>query len=186
MKDSFLSEEDLENMGFKEYGRNVKISRNSSIYGPEKMRFGNNVRVDDFCILSGQVEIGSYVHIAAYVALYGSSGIIIEDFSGISGRTIVYSAMDDFGGNYFTNPTVDPNYRNVISGNVILKRHVIIGAGSVILPDVTIGEGTAVGAMSLVKSSLDSWWIYMGIPVRKIRERERGVRKLGEKFRRFI
>lgn len=35
------------------------------------MTIGSNVRIDDFCILSGRLEFGSYVHIAAYSALYG-------------------------------------------------------------------------------------------------------------------
>ena len=58
---------------------------------------------------------------------------------------------------------------------VTLKRHVIIGANSVILPNLTIGEGTSVGALSLVTKDLDPWGIYAGIPVRRLKDRKRDL-----------
>ena len=87
---SFLSEEELSSIGFLSYGKNLKISRKTSFYSPETISFGDNVRIDDFCILSGNIKIGSNIHISAYVALYGSQGIFIEDYAGISAKTIIY------------------------------------------------------------------------------------------------
>ena len=95
---SFYTYEELQKMGLKELGENVLISRKASIYSPEHIKIGNNVRIDDFCILSGDIEIGNYVHIAAYVALYGKNGIKIGNFCGCSARTTIYSATDDFSG----------------------------------------------------------------------------------------
>ena len=97
---SFYSAQELQKIGFKAIGENVKISRKTSIYSPERISIGNNVRIDDFCILSGTISIGSHIHISAYVALYGAMGIVIEDYSGISPKSVVYSAMDDFSGIY--------------------------------------------------------------------------------------
>ena len=51
----------------------------------------------------------------------------------------------------------------------------MIGACSVIFPNITIGEGTAVGAMSLVNKSLEDWKIYVGIPVRFIKQRSKSL-----------
>lgn len=48
----FYSREQLEKIGFKSLGKNVLISDKSSIYSPENISIGNNVRIDDFCILS--------------------------------------------------------------------------------------------------------------------------------------
>jgi len=84
MTTSFYSEEELITIGLKSYGQMVKISRYARIYSPEKISVGDNVRIDDFCILSGDITIGSNIHISAYVALYGTKGIIMEDYSGIS------------------------------------------------------------------------------------------------------
>ena len=90
MTTSYYSEDELKNIGFKECGENVFISRYARIYGASRMVIGNNVRVDDFCILSGSLVIGNYVHIAAYVAIFaGEAGVIMGDYSGISSRSVI-------------------------------------------------------------------------------------------------
>ena len=175
MNSSFLNAEELVQIGFKSYGTNVLIIRKASFYSPEKISLGKSVRIDDFCLLSGDIVIGSYVHISAYTALYGSLGIIMDDFAGLSPRCTVFTAMDDFSGEYMVGPMVEEQKTNVTGGVVHLKKYVQIGAGSLVFPDLTIEEGTAVGAMSLVKNSLDAWSIYAGIPVRKIKPRQKKI-----------
>ena len=59
----------------------------------------------------------------------------------------------------------------------------IIGANSIIFPNVIVGEGTAVGAMSMVKESLDDWYIYAGIPVRKVKPRQKKMLELEIDFK---
>ncbi len=181
METSFYSEEELREIGFASIGNNVSISRKASIYTPERMNIGNNVRIDDFAVLSGKITIGNHVHIAVYVALFGgSNGIILEDYAGISSNCVVYSETDDYSGEFMTNPTIPDPYRNVRGGQVVLKKHVLIGTGSSILPGVTIGEGTAVGSMSLVNRTLEPWGIYVGSPCRKIKERSRRLLEVEE------
>jgi len=175
---SFYTEEELTKLGLKKYGNNVLISQKCSIYSPEKISLGDNVRIDDFCILSGNITIGSYIHIAAYCALYGSLGIEMEDFTGLSPRCTVFSASDDFSGNYLIGPMINKSKTNITGGKVIIKKYSQIGVCSTILPAVTINEGVAVGAMSLINKNLDEWGIYAGIPVRKIKERSKGLLKL--------
>ncbi len=62
---SFYSRKELLSLGFKKIGKDVLISRKASFYNIEKIEIGNNVRVDDFSILSGKIKIGSYVNISA-------------------------------------------------------------------------------------------------------------------------
>ncbi len=183
MKTSFYSEEELQELGLKKVGKNVLISKKASIYGTANISIGNNVRIDDFCILSGYIIIGDYVHIAAYSALFGGkAGIVMKDFSGLSSRCVIYTESDDYSGNYLTNPTVDREYLNRIMGKVILNRHVIIGTGTSIMPAVEIGEGSAVGSMSLVRKSLDAWGIYVGIPCKRVKERSKKLLYLEQEF----
>lgn len=171
---SFYSDEELRTIGFASIGKNVLLSRKVSIYSPEKISIGNYVRIDDFCILSGNIRIGNYVHIAAACLLFGGSdGIVFEDYTGLSSRSAVYAESDDYSGRYLTNPMVPMEYRHIIGGGVIIKKHAIIGTGCSIMPSVIIGEGSAVGSMSLVNKPLDDWCIYVGIPCKKIRERSR-------------
>ncbi len=173
---SFYSGEELEQIGFRSLGNDVRLSRKASIYDAENIEIGNHVRIDDFCILSGRIRLGDHIHISAYSALFaGDYGIMMEDFTTLSSRCAIYALTDDYSGEYMTNPTVPEECRHVTGGQVVIKRHVIIGTGSTILPNLTIGEGTAVGSMSLVRESLDPWGIYVGIPCQRVKER---VRKL--------
>jgi galactoside O-acetyltransferase len=175
---SFYSLQELKDIGFKHLGADVLISRNASFYGVENMSIGNHVRIDDFCILSGNITLGSHIHISAFCALYGSNGIDMEDYTGLSPRCTVFSASDDFSGDYLIGPMVGNKLTNVMGGKVVIKKYSQIGASSIILPNLTIGEGVAVGAMSLVNKSLIAWTLFAGIPVKPIRERNKGLLKL--------
>lgn len=183
MKTSFYSEEELREIGLYTYGKNVLISRNATIYGADKINIGDNVRIDDFCILSGNITLGSYIHIAAYCGLFGGeAGIIMEDFTTLSSRCAVYGVSDDYSGAALTNPMLPDKFRNVMEGAVTIKKHSIIGTGSSILPNVTIGEGCSVGSMSLVNKSIDAWGIYVGIPCKRIKERKKDLLELEKEF----
>ena len=183
METSFYSAKELMEIGFKSVGTNVLVSKKVSIYGAQNMSFGNNVRIDDFCVLSGKLEFGDYIHIAVYSALFGGkTGIVMRDFSGLSSRCVIYAESDDYSGEYLTNPTINEEYLNICSGKVILDRHVVIGTGTSILPGVEIGEGSAVGSMSLVNKSLEAWGIYAGVPCKKIKDRSNRLLELEQKF----
>nr|WP_315142920.1 acyltransferase [uncultured Flavobacterium sp.] len=172
----FLSNEELLNLGFNRLGNNVLISKKASLYNTKNISIGSNVRIDDFSILSAGeegIEIGNYVHIACYVSFIGKAKIVLEDYVGISSKTSVYSSSDDYTGNFMTNPTISDEFKSVDNRPVIFKKYSIIGAGSIILPGVIVGEGTAVGALSLVTKKLPEWSVYMGSPVRFIKERKK-------------
>ena len=74
-----------------------------------------------------------------------------------------------------TNPMVPDKYKDISEESVLIRRHVIIGTGSTILPGVILEEGTAVGAMSLIRKSTDSWGIYAGIPAKRLKERRKDL-----------
>ncbi len=177
MKPSFYEKNEIENIGFKSIGKNVFISRFARFYGAENMTIGDNVRIDDFCVLSGDISLGSFIHISAFCALYGKKGIEIKDYSGLSPRTTIFSETDDFSGEYLINPMCPEWTTNVTGGKVILEKYVQIGAGSILMPKINIGEGSVVGAMSLVKKDLASWGIYAGVPAKIIKQRQKGLLK---------
>ena len=180
LNNMFYTKEELNEMGFKSIGENVLISDKASIYGVKNIEVGSNVRIDDFCIISageGGIKIGNYVHIACYAHLIGSGQIIVEDHAQISGKVSIYSSSDDFSGDYLVGPTVPKDFTNVKSLTVHLKKYVILGCNVVVLPGVTIGEGSAIGALSLVSKSLPEYGIYGGNPLRLIKERTKGMQK---------
>ncbi len=182
MDNSFYSESELERIGFKSIGKNTLISRFARFYGVENMEIGNNVRIDDFCIFSGNIILGSHIHISAYNALYGSAGIEIQDFSGISPRCTIFSASDDFSGDFLIGPMVDQKYTNVSKGLVSIEKYVQIGANSILMPKIRIEEGAAIAALSFINKDIKSWGIYGGIPVKFIKERTRKMIELSNKY----
>ena len=176
MNSSFYSEIELSEIGLGKYGHNVLISRKASIYSPENICVGNHVRIDDFCILSGNIKLGNYIHISAYSALYGKFGIEMEDYSGLSPKCTILSASDDFSGDFLIGPMIEKNFINVTGGKVTIKKYSQLGCNCVVLPAVTISEGVAVGAMSLVKINLAEWGIYAGNPLVFIKQRKKGLK----------
>ena len=120
MATSFYSEEELQQMGFAHVGHDVMISRKASIYGASNIWIGNHVRVDDFCVLSGKITFGNYIHVAVTTTLFGgTAGITFEDYTGISSHCAVYAASDDYSGDFMTNPTVPEKFTNVIEEPVV-------------------------------------------------------------------
>lgn len=181
---NFLSQEELNVLGLKRFGKNVLIGRHVVLYNPEQLSIGNHVRIDDFTVISGNVKLGNYIHISQFCGLYGGdAGICMEDFSGLSSKCSVYAVSDDYSGNSMTNPMIPLKYKqNMISESVCIERHAIIGCNSVILPGVTISEGTSVGSMSLCNKTLEEWSVYVGIPAKKVGERKKKILTLEQQF----
>jgi acetyltransferase-like isoleucine patch superfamily enzyme len=178
---SFYSREEVVQLGFQFIGEDVCISRKASIYGAEKMRIGNHVRIDDFALLSGEITIGNHVHVSAYVAMFGGdAGIILEDYVSVSSRTTLYALTDDYSGEYMANPMVPNRCRKVMQAPVVLKKHVLVAASCVVLPGITLEEGVSVGACSLVNKDCEAWGVFVGTPAKWVKPRKKDIVSLEE------
>lgn len=180
----YYSEEELSSIGFKEVGERVLISKKASIYTPECISIGHDVRIDDFCFLVGEIHIGSYVHLSPYSSIHGTGGgtVTMKDFSGLSSYCTIYSASDDYSGEAMTNPMVDVEFRNVEYADIILEKNAVVGLHSVVLPGAYIAEGCALGAMCLLAKETKPWGIYVGIPARRVKERSKHILELEQSF----
>jgi len=177
----YFDSDELRRFGFKRVGANVRIARNATIIGLRNIALGENIRIDDHVVIAaqaGSLELGNHIHIAGGCYLGCAGGITLADFTGLSQGVRVYSGTDDYSGKSLTNPTVPHQYLKLKIAPVTLEKHVIIGSGSVILPGVTIGEGSCVGALSLVSKSLDGWGVYFGSPVKWLRSRSKHLLEL--------
>jgi acetyltransferase-like isoleucine patch superfamily enzyme len=178
---SFLSEEELKLLGCKALGTDVRISRYARLYNVEQMTIGNHVRIDDFCILSaGEAPfiLEDYIHISAGVKIFGQYGFHMKSYSNISVDSRVFTQSDDFSGDAMIGPMAPVSHRKVYGAPLVIEKHVVIGAGSTILPCCTIGEGAAFGAHSLLKGVYEPWGIYAGSPAKHIKERSKKVLEL--------
>jgi len=162
-----------------EVGHNVSIHRSVLMFSPHLIRIGSNTRIDCFGLLSAGPDgicIGDHVHIAAGVYLFGSGGrIVLESFCNLSSRVAVYTASDDYTEGYLTNPTVPMKFRKVQQGDVTLRRHAIVGTGGVLLPGVTLGLAASVGALTLVRKSVEDFVVVAGCPSRIIGTRDKRI-----------
>ncbi len=180
---AYYSEEELLSIGFKRLGKNVKISDRASIYNADQIEIGDNSRIDDFCVISGKVFIGSYCHITPTCLVAGGTpGITFSDFCTLAYGVKIFAQSDDYSGETLTNSLIPATYKNEIFKPVSLGAHVIVGAGSIIFPGVDVAQGCSIGAMTLVNKSTQPWGIYVGNPARRIRERKKDLLQLAKKF----
>lgn len=173
----YISGTELRNFGFASVGRHVYVSRAATVAYPERISLGNYVRIDPFSLLIARekIAIGDHVHIGSSVTINAFAPVTIGNFSGISAGSKIFTTDDDYGGDYLTGPTVEPDFTNITTAQVVIEDHCIVGANSVLLPGTILGEGVAVGALSLVKGSLDSWGIYGGVPAKLLKPRSRAL-----------
>lgn len=180
---AYLSQIQLEKLGFKFLGNNVKISDKASIYNPETIEIDDNSRIDDFCVISGMVKIGKYNHITPLCLIAGGEkGVFLDDFCTLAYGVKVFSQSDDYSGNSMVNSLIPKIYKKEEISTVRIERQVIVGAGSIVMPGVIIAEGCSVGAMTLVNKSTKPWGVYIGTPAKRVKERKQDLLKLEAKF----
>lgn len=180
---AYYMREELTRLGFKHIGKNVKISDKASVYNFDQISIDDNSRIDDFCVISGKITIGKNVHIAPFCLVAGGEkGIIFEDFSGLAYQVQIFTQSDDYSGRTLTNPTIPKKYKKEFMKEIIIGKHSIIGAGSIVMPGVVLGEGTSVGALSLVRKSTEEWSIYLGNPAKKLMNRKKDLLELEEQY----
>lgn len=173
--------------GLKKLGKNVTIFPLAKIALPENISLGDETIIDDFAFIYGAgkgIVIGNFCHITAHCTVMAGGLIKMGDFSAIGPGTIIIAASDDYHGNGFIgHPIFGEKYRNAKHEDVIMGKHVHIGAGSIILPGVTIGDGCSIGAGSLVNKDLPEWSICYGSPCKPVKDKPREKQlKMEEEF----
>ncbi len=106
------------------------------------------VRHTDKFTLGSKTDIGAFTYINA------QNGVIIEDFVQIGSHCSIYSVS-----------TIDNKH-----GEVRLKKGCRIGTHSVIMPGVTVGEGSIIGAFSFVNADIKDGVLVYGVPAKIIRK----------------
>lgn len=156
-------------------GRNVIIGKTVRIRYPELVEIDDNVIIDDFTYISTSLRLHAHVHIAAGCKIIGGgkSKVEMHEFSTLAPNVVLAAGSDDYMGGIAT-PIVPSEYKgNVEVGNIIIGRHCIVGANSVVMPNVKFNDGACLGALSFAKNDLEAWWLYAGIPAKKIKKRDK-------------
>ena len=100
-----------------------------------------------------KLKLGYKTDIGAFTYINAQYGVIIEDYVQIGSHCSIYSVS-----------TIDNK-----EGEVILKKGCRIGSHSVIMPNVTIGENTIIGAFGFVNADVPDNVVAVGVPTKVIR-----------------
>ncbi len=137
-------------------GKNFKTGHNVMIR--EKTNIGDNVLIGTNSIVDGNCIIGNNVNIQSGV--YITWGVKIE--IGVFIGPCVITTNDKYP------PVTD---KNLLKGP-IFRKNCAIGAGSIILPGIEIGEHSLIGAGSIVTKNIPKNVVAYGNPCRVIRNRD--------------
>lgn len=109
------------------------------------------------------LKLGKSVDIGAFSYINAKAGVILEDLVQIGSHVSIYSVS-----------TIDRR-----TGQVVLRRNARIGTHSVVMPGVTIGENSIIGAFSFVNDNIPPNVLACGVPakvIRKLTADEAGIR----------
>jgi acetyltransferase-like isoleucine patch superfamily enzyme len=155
------------------------ISKNIRVRHPEHFVVGDDSIIDDFSYFSTKVRVGRCSHIASGCTIGGGIAhqFTVGDFCSVSAGVRIWCTSDDFVNDLVAiiPPDLEQVKTHLITGDVSLANYTAVGANSVVMPGNTIPEGTVIGAMSLVPArfQFESWCVYAGIPIRRLRPRNR-------------
>lgn len=174
----YYRSDELRGFGFAAIGANVSIARNCTITGLANISLGDDVRIDGLTTIiasTGRLRLGNRVHIGGGCHFSCADDLTFGDISGTSQGVKIYTATDNYSGLAMAGPMVPRECTRPRRAPVHIGRHTIIGAGSVILPGAHVGEGSTVGALSLVTKPCAEWSMYFGIPAKRLKGRKRVV-----------
>jgi maltose O-acetyltransferase len=138
-----------------------------------KVVFPSSFRV--FLLRTAGVKIGKNVTINDDFRLacnVGNEGnLLIEDRVAIAPNTVFVLTSDPNLSKLSELKDVSPLIK---VGNIRIKHDAWIGAGCIILPDVTIGEFSIVGAGSVVTKDVPPFTIVAGVPAKILRKIDKG------------
>ncbi len=184
----------------KSVGKNLVIGIGVIIENPEKMIFGNNVRIDNYCIISttnnsskpqlnthishknskikmGELIIGNGVRIGSRSSIYAWGGVLIDDMCAIGEGTKIFSHTH-IPNNLLNKKKISyvnhvNDYKNSpsISSNIIILKNTFVGLDNLIMPGTYIGENSFVFPKSLTNSYFEKNSYISGSPAKKIKNR---------------
>ena len=160
----------------KSVGEDVFISAAVEIRRPHLVSVGRHVAIDTGFYCTTAMNIGDYIHIAPYITVIGGpSGLLqMGHFTTIAAGCRIVCGSDAHLGEGFVGPTIPERFRDKVTiAPVVFADFASVGTNVVVLPGVTLGEGSVVGACSLVTKGTEPWTIYAGTPAKPIKARRK-------------
>jgi acetyltransferase-like isoleucine patch superfamily enzyme len=179
---------------FAEIGRGVVFGRNVVIRHPHKMKIGNNVMIDDNCVLDakgcqgtdfvlgnnvilsrgcilsakdGKLSIGDNTNFGANCLVYAVKELNI-------GRDTLFAAQCYVGGSmyHFERPDIPPIQQGSYANGVSIGDGCWLGAGVKVMDGVKIGDGVILGTGAVVNKDIEPFTLAVGVPAKVIKKRK--------------
>ena len=170
----FYSIDDLRYLGVNLKSEiNIFISKNVTIYNPSNLTIHNDIRIDDFTVLTckGKIEVKSFVRISTHCLISSETSIIIEECCNICSGVKIYGGIN-LNDENISNPLIHKKYSTTSIGDVIINKYVFIGANSIVYPNVILSEGVTIEPLSKVNINTESWKLYGGNPINFIKNKK--------------
>jgi acetyltransferase-like isoleucine patch superfamily enzyme len=153
------------------YGEGVVFEAGVRIFHPRRVFLGDNVYVGHDAILEAwhenDLRIGSDAWIGARCHLHAAGGLSIGSGVGIGPGVVIITSSHRVG----------PRDEVILEAPlelapVVIADGVDLGVGCIVMPGVSVGEGTQVGAGAVVTRDLPAFSVAAGVPARVLRSRQ--------------
>lgn len=184
---------------FRRVGRNVVFGRNLVLRQPHKISIGDNVIIDDDCLLDGKGEdnhgitLGDMVTIGRFSSIvcknadieigsHVNIGTSVKIIAANKGKIVIGNSIDVGSGSHFSggsydysSPDILPSSQRLETKGIIVEDLAWIGAGVIILDGVRIGTRSIVAAGAVVTRDVPAYSLAAGVPAEIKKTRRGGV-----------
>jgi galactoside O-acetyltransferase len=160
---------------YRSFGTDIFINETAIIKRPHLCDIGSHIAIDNGVTISTELIMGDYIHIAPYVVVIGGeqSKLILEDFSFVASGTKIVCGTEDYTGVGLVGPTIPKELRVINHTTVKFEKYAGCGVNCIIMPGITLAEGSILGANSLLTKDTQPWTIYVGSPAKPIKIRDK-------------
>lgn len=145
----FMSHRELRQLGFNVVGSDVRVSReiNGHLLSGD---LGDGCRIDDFCILTGEIFLAARTHISPFVFLSGVGGKIeLGEGVGIGSHSSLFTKSEVYGSGR-SGPS-----ESRTAGSITVGTDSILGRSVTVLPSVRIGVNCVIGTGCVVSENIE-------------------------------
>ena len=172
---------DIELMGdnvrdkLKRCGTGVRIYPLAKLAYPHVIELGDYCKIRDFVFIFAGVgvKMGEYSDMQPHAVIWGGGETIIGDRVSVGPGTVLLSAVYSHAPGLKMVDGMPEGSSKAFYGKLVIEDDVYIGANCTLMPNITVGKGSVIGAASFVNKNVEPWGIYVGSPARKIGVREK-------------
>lgn len=155
----------------KSVGSDVYIHKIVEIRNPDMITIGSHVAIDFGFVITTGASIGDYIHIGPHVSAIGGvkAFLELESLCSVAAGVRFICLGDEHLGKGIVGALIPEKYQDYrLGGKIAVEKFAALGTNVVVMPGLTVREGSVVGANSLLREDTEPWTIYAGSPAKSI------------------